>query len=44
MLKECKIKECQNKLQQLQCKKQGKEEDHVKSCRARLKRILLPFD
>jgi len=32
MLKECKTKECQNKLQQLQCKKQGIEEDHVKSC------------
>lgn len=33
MLKECKTKEFQNKLPQLQCKKQGKEEDHAKSCR-----------
>jgi len=33
MLKECKTKECQNKLQHLQCKKQGIEEDHVQSCR-----------
>ena len=33
MLKECKTRECQNRLLQLQCKKQGKEEDHVKSCR-----------
>jgi hypothetical protein len=29
-LKECKTKECQNSLQQLQLKKQVKEEDHVK--------------
>jgi hypothetical protein len=31
--------EDQNKLQQLQWKKQGKEEDHVKYGRKRLKRI-----
>jgi hypothetical protein len=30
MLKECKTNECQNKLQQLKWKEQGKEEDHVK--------------
>jgi len=30
MLKECKSKECQNKLQQLQWKEQWKVEDHVK--------------
>jgi len=30
MLKECKTEECRNKLQQLQWKEQGKEQDHAK--------------
>jgi hypothetical protein len=30
MLKECKTKECHNKLQKLQWKEQEKEEDHYK--------------
>jgi hypothetical protein len=39
MLKECKTNELQNKLQQLQPKVKGKEEDHVKDGGTRLKRI-----
>jgi len=39
MLKECQPKECQNILQQPQCKEQEKEEDHVKDGRRRLKRV-----
>jgi hypothetical protein len=31
MLKECKTKECQNKLQQLKWKEQEKEEDQYKT-------------
>ena len=30
VLKECKTKECQNRVQQLQWKEKVKEEDHVK--------------
>ena len=37
-LKECKIKECQRKLKQLQWKGQGKEGNHVKDGETRLKR------
>jgi hypothetical protein len=38
MSKGCKTKECQNKLQRLQYKEQGKEEDHAEDGRTRLKR------
>jgi hypothetical protein len=30
VLKECKTKECENRLQQLQWKEQVKDEDHIK--------------
>ena len=39
MSKECKTKECQNRLQQPQWKEQEKEEDHVKDGRRRLKMV-----
>jgi len=39
MLKDCKTKEYQKKLHQLQRKEQGKEEDHVKDGGTRFKRI-----
>jgi hypothetical protein len=37
MMDGCKTKECQNKLQQLQWKGQGKEHDHVKDGETGLK-------
>jgi hypothetical protein len=33
------LKECQNKMQQLQWEEQGKEDDHVKDGGKRMKRI-----
>jgi hypothetical protein len=38
MLKECKTKYCQNKLQQLQWKEQAKEEDDIKEREIKLQR------
>jgi hypothetical protein len=38
MLKECKTKECVNKLQQPQLKEKGKEEDHAKDGQISLER------
>jgi hypothetical protein len=39
VLKKCKTKECENKLQQLQWKERRKEEDNAKDGETRLDRI-----
>ena len=39
VLKECKTRECQNKLQKVQLKEKGKEKDHVKDGGMRLKKV-----
>jgi hypothetical protein len=38
ILKDCKTKECENNLQELQWKEQGKEEGHAKNEKRMLKR------
>jgi hypothetical protein len=44
MLQDCKTEECQNKLQQLQFKEQGKEHDHVKDGETSLMAIEIQED